>query len=315
MISGNADDGLDTDAGSVQTSVLGNIIGLDAAGTAALENGSSTNGNGISLNGSLDTVGGTAAGDSNIISGNYLRGIAIGGSDELVEGNFIGTDINGMIAIGNGVISGYAAMYVSGSDNTIGGSAAGAGNLLDGSGTEGIRLDSTLSVDNLVAGNSIGVNAAGTGALGNKLYGVLISNGATGNTIGGPTTAYANVISGNLDPGVDADGATTTGDVVANDWIGTDAGGTGVLLNGSDALAITNGASILVQGSFTGNVSNQGTLGFFGAPSVITITGNYTQTSAGTLDVDLGGTSLSQYDQLQVSGTATLAGTLDVASD
>ena len=313
VISGNADDGLDTDAGSVQTSVLGNIIGLDAAGTAALENGSSTVGNGIALGGSSDIVGGTAAGDGNIISGNYLRGVAIGGSDELVEGNFIGTDITGMIAIGNGLIPGYAAMYVSGADNTIGGSVAGAGNLLDGSGTEGIRLDSTSSVDNLVAGNDIGVNALGTGALGNKLYGVLISNGATGNTIGGPTTAYANVISGNLAPGVDADGATTTGDVVANDWIGTDAGGTGVLVNGSDALAITNGASILVEGSFTGNVSDQGTLGFFGAPSVITITGNYSQTSAGTFDVDLGGTSLSQYDQLQVSGTAALAGTLSVA--
>ena len=65
------------------------------------------------LIGSLDTIGGTAAGDSNIISGNYLRGIDIGGSDELVEGNYIGTDITGMIAIGNGVIPGYAAMYVS----------------------------------------------------------------------------------------------------------------------------------------------------------------------------------------------------------
>ncbi len=313
VISGNADDGLDTDPGSVQTIVLGNIIGLDAAGTAALENGSSTNGNGISLNGSSDMIGGTAAGDSNIISGNYLRGVSIGGSDELVEGNFIGTDITGMIAIGNGLAAGYAAMYVSGSHNTIGGSVAGAGNLLDGSGTEGIRLDSASSVDNLVAGNDIGVNAAGTGALGNKLYGVLISNGATGNTIGGPTTAYANAISGNLDPGVDVDGAATIGDVVANDWIGTDAGGTGVLLNGSDALVITNGASILVQGSFTGNVNNQGTLGFFGPPSVITITGNFTQTPAGTLDVDLGGTSLSQHDQLQISGTATLAGTLDAA--
>ena len=293
--------------------MLGNIIGLNASGTAALENGSSTAGNGLSLDGSSDTVGGTAAADRNIISGNYLRGVQIGGTDELVEGNYIGTDITGMVAIGNGLIPGYAAMYVSGSGNTIGGAVVGAGNLLDGSGTEGIRLDTTTSVDNLVAGNFIGVNAAGTGALGNHLFGVLISNGATGNSIGGPTTAYANVISGNSDPGVEVDGATTTGDIVANDWIGTDAGGTGTLPNGSDALAITNGASSLVQGSFTGNVSNQGTLGFFGAPSVITITGNFTQTSAGTLDVDLGGTSLSQYDQLEVSGTSTLAGTLSVS--
>ena len=293
--------------------MIGNIIGLDYTGTVALENGSSTAGNGIGTGATGDTIGGTIAADRNIISGNYLRGIQLNGTDEVVEGNYIGTDITGMMAIGNGVISGYAAMYVSGSDNTIGGSVAGAGNLLDGSGTEGIRLDSTSSVDNLVAGNYIGVNKAGTGALGNKLYGVLISNGATGNTIGGPTTAYANVISGNSDPGVDVDGAATSGDIVADDWIGTDAGGTGTLLNASDALEITNSASALVQGSFTGNVLDQGTLGFFGPPSVITIAGNYTQSSAGTLDVDLGGASASQYDQLQVSGTATFAGTLDVS--
>ena len=110
LISGNANDGLDIDSGSTLTTVLGNIIGLNAPGNAALENGSSTDGNGISLGGSSDTIGGTAAGDGNIISGNYLRGVYIGSSDELVEGNFIGTDITGMIAIGNGLIPGYAAM-------------------------------------------------------------------------------------------------------------------------------------------------------------------------------------------------------------
>ncbi len=312
VISGNDGDGLDLTTGSSDTTVIGNIIGLDPTGTVALENGSDTDGNGISTGSTGDTIGGTIAADRNIISGNYLRGITLGGTDEVVEGNFIGTDITGIIAIGNGLLPGYAAMYVSGSGNTIGGTVAGARNLLDGSGTEGIRLDSTTSVDNLVAGNYIGVNVAGTGALGNHLFGVLISNGATGNTIGGPSTAYANVISGNSNFGVDVDGATTTGDVVANDWIGTDAGGTGTLLNANGALVITNGASTLAEGSFTGAVSNQGSLGFFGAPSIITITGNYTQSSAGTLDADLGGTSLSQYDQLQVSGTATLAGTLNV---
>ena len=84
------------------------------------------------------------------------------------------------------------------------------------------------------------------------------------------------------------------------------------MLNGGGALEITNGAAVLAQGTFTGNVLNQGTLGFWDAPSVITIVGNYTQSAAGILDIDLGGTSSSQYDQLLVSGTATLAGTLDV---
>jgi hypothetical protein len=310
VISGNAGDGLDLSTGSSDTTVIGNIIGLDHNGSVALENGSSTVGNGISTGATGDTIGGTIAADRNLISGNYLRGILLGGTDEIVEGNYIGTDYTGLVAIGNGLVAGYAGIYVQSADNTIGGSVAGAGNLLDGSGTEGIRIDTASAIDNLVAGNFIGVNGAGTGALPNHDWGVLISNGATGNTIGGPTTAYANVISGNALPGVDVDGAATTGDAVANDWIGTDAGGTGTLLNGSDALEITNGASALVLGSFTGDVLNQGTLGFFDAPSVITITGNYTQSAAGVLDVDLGGTSLSQYDQLQVSGTATLAGTL-----
>ena len=78
------------------------------------------------------------------------------------------------------------------------------------------------------------------------------------------------------------------------------------------ALAITNGASILAAGSLTAPSAIPGRSGSLAAPSVITITGNYTQASTGTFDADLGGTSLAAYDQLQVSGTATLAGTLSV---
>ena len=129
MISGNADDGLDLTTGSSDTTVIGNIIGLDPTGTVALENGSSTAGGGIGTGSTGDTIGGTIAADRNIISGNYLRGITLGGTDEVVEGNYIGTDITGMIAIGNGLVPGYAAMYVHGADNTIGGSVAGAAQL------------------------------------------------------------------------------------------------------------------------------------------------------------------------------------------
>ena len=168
--------------------------------------------------------------------------------------------------------------------------------------------------DDLVVGNYIGTDTTGTIARGNSGAGVLIENGSSSNTIGGATSAFANVISGNTGYGVQVDGATTIGNVVANNDVGTGALRRGVIPNAGGALEITNGAAVLAAGAFVGNVVNQGTLGFWNdAPGIITITGDYTQSPAATLDVDLGGTAYSEYNQLQVSGTATLAGTLEVA--
>ena len=237
------------------------------------------------------------AADRNIISGNYLRGIDIEGSPaDLIEGNYIGTDISGAVALGNGLLPGYAGIYDTSSGDTIGGTVAGAGNIIDGNGTEGIRLDTASATGNLVAGNFIGVNAAGA-ALPNHLYGILISvgsgntiggttalaanvisgnqhdgvhiygndnlvegndigtnalgttalangaNGVTiqaggeGNTVGGLTSSAANVISGNTGYGIQVDGATTTGNVVANNWVGTGTSGSGSVPNGSGSLS------------------------------------------------------------------------------
>ena len=57
--------------------------------------------------------------------------------------------------------------------------------------------------DNVVAGNLIGTNAAGTAALGNGDDGVLIEAGATAITIGGTTASARNIISGNANDGVE----------------------------------------------------------------------------------------------------------------
>ena len=375
VISGNANDVASYSKTALDDNiVLGNIIGLDSTGTEAVGNGSTNGGDGISIgDASSNTIGGTTAADRNIISGNFLRGVDIeGATATVVEGNYIGTDITGTVALGNGVTQAYAGVYIyNAAGNMIGGTVAGAGNVIAASGSYGVRIDGPATgnlvagneigtnaagtaalpntyygifingadnntiggttaaafnvvsgnrldginingSDNLVEGNEIGTNAAGTAALANGGNGVTIDNGGSGNTIGGATTTAANLISGNTGYGIQVDGATTTGNIVANNWVGTGPGGSGSLPNASGALEITNGAVVMALGAFTGNVVNQGILGFWNAPSIMTITGNYTQSSAGTLDVDLGGTSLSQYDQLQVSGTATLAGTLAV---
>lgn len=62
----------------------------------------------------------------------------------------------------------------------------------------------------------------------------------------------------------------------------------------------------------TGSVTftNSGTLNPGNSPGTLTITGNYNQTSAGTLVIELASNTL--YDVLNITGTATLAGILKV---
>jgi hypothetical protein len=69
-------------------------------------------------------------------------------------------------------------------------------------------------------------------------------------------------------------------------------------------------------GTIQGNVSNAGTLivGGTGTTGLLSISGNYEQTSAGTLDMEIGGNTAGiQFDKLAISGSATLAGTLNVS--
>ena len=83
---------------------------------------------------------------------------------------------------------------------------------------------------NLVQGNMIGTDMTGTVAIGNTGAGVLVGDGSSANTIGGPVGGARNVISGNAE-GVLITGATTTGTLVAGNLIGTDANGTAAIGN------------------------------------------------------------------------------------
>ncbi len=77
---------------------------------------------------------------------------------------------------------------------------------------------------------------------------------------------------------------------------------------GPGVLELDNGVTL------TANVVNSGTVTLGGSQVAgATIAGNYTQTTAGTLDIKLGGASAGQYDQLHVTGNASLAGTLNVS--
>ncbi len=166
----------------------------------------------------------------------------------MVAGNDIGTNKDGTAALGNGSCG---VRIYGASNNTIGGAAAGAGNLISGNALDGVAISGPGATGNIIAGNLVGTNAAGTAALANGNHGVSIFSLASGNTVGGTTAAARNVISGNTLDGVFITGSGTTGNVVEGNYIGTDVTGTQVIANAQDGVLISAGASNNTIGGLT----------------------------------------------------------------
>ena len=225
LISGNRVDEVRVLApGGTGNVLVGNLIGTDATGTLSLAPPNSNNG--VVITGASNTVGGTDVGAGNLISGNHQQGIYVNGAgatNNVIQGNYIGTDATGTSEVSNGLRGITVANGAS--DNLIGGTDVGAGNLLSGNLQNGLELTGNGTTGNIVQGNLIGTDATGGAALPNHLRGVGISYGASGNTVGGTTPAARNIISGNLQNGVLLD-AGTDGNVIQGNFLGTDITGT-----------------------------------------------------------------------------------------
>ena len=118
--------------------VLGNFIGTDATGERAVPNSA----DGVLIDGSSNnTIGGTEIGARNVISGNSGAGVHIdpGATKNLVQGNFIGTDATGKRAVPNGA---DGVLIGESFNNTIGGTAVGAGNVISYNGGNGVSFSS-----------------------------------------------------------------------------------------------------------------------------------------------------------------------------
>jgi titin len=243
--------------------VLGNKIGTDFNGTVALPNGG--DGVGIGFFATANTIGGTATGSANVLSGNTRDGLYLFSitSGNVVLGNRIGTDVNGTAPLpnrSNGVeMSGATA-------NTIGGRVAGSANVISGNTRDGVYLFGALSSGNLVLGNRIGTDVNGTAALGNGRDGVRIVRLATANTIGGTAAGSANVISRNGGNGVYLMGNGVSGNVVLGNRIGTDKSGAARLGNARDGVLIAAGAT---RNTIGGTVAGAGNIIAFNAEGVV----------------------------------------------
>ena len=232
-------------SGSGSNVISGDYIGIAPGSSSAAGNGQ----RGIYANGSSNnTIGGATSGAGNDISGNGWSGILIddGGSSNLIEGNLIGTDVNGSLPLGNG---GDGIRIADGTNNQIGGTTSQVRNVISANVLSGVFLDDG-STGNQLQGNDIGTDATGTSPLGNQQRGVLAS-AASNNTIGGTVTGAGNVISANLWSGVLLT-AGASDNVVQGNSIGTDSGGTISLGNGGDGVAVRAADNNLIGGSATG---------------------------------------------------------------
>jgi parallel beta-helix repeat protein len=169
--------------GNVGTSgnvVQGNLVGIGLNGQTAVANTFA----GIVVSGGAvnNLIGGTIPGVANFVSANLQYGVSltdVGTSGNTVEDNFIGTDVTGTNGLGNGTGSFYGAnveLQLGASGNFIGGTAAGAGNVIAFSSVKGVLLFDPATTHNAIRGNSI---------FGNTNLGIDLNNdGVTPNHIG-----------------------------------------------------------------------------------------------------------------------------------
>jgi hypothetical protein len=266
--------------------IYGNYIGTDVTGTFALPNLF-----GVFVDGPT-IVGGTAPGTGNLISGNGGIGVQLAGIGNIVQGNYIGTDVTGTRALGNGI---YGVEITPGSNNLIGGIFPEARNVISGNGG-GIHI--VVSTGNLVQGNFIGTDVTGSHALGNG-NGLVVES--SNNLIGGMASGSRNTIAGNATTGVAiiAGGANR----IQGNYIGTDVTGTAPVPNGSDGVLIGSTATVGGTAPGAGNLisGNSGDgVGIFGADSLVQ--GNFIGTDA------TGTAALGNRTGVSITGSRNMVG-------
>jgi hypothetical protein len=297
VISGNSDAGVVvTGLAADQNLLMGNLIGTDSTGATALANGQS----GVTISfGPDDTVvGGTGAGEGNLLSGNVGAGLIVQQGDRTeFLANRIGTDTTGTAALPNG---GIGVQLLDADGSRVGDGSAAGRNLISSASFPAVTIIGlgSTATGNLVEGNYIGTDVSGNQALGNVSTGVNISNNTAGTVVGSP--GAGNVIAA-TGTGVGIAGANATGASVQANLIGIGADGSTPIGN-TTGVGISSGASDnLIGGTAPGegnriaNSNNRGVQVFTATSTGNAILGNSIYAS-GQIGIDLGGDGVTPND-------------------
>ena len=300
-----------------ENTIVGNYIGTDITGTLARPNVE----HGIYIFNAPNTrIGGTGAGDRNVISGNQNSGIFIDGllaAGAVIQGNFIGTDAAGMAALGNG----GNGIWVEDTPNiVIGGTTPAERNIISANAGANIRLFPKLASIGggyRVQGNYIGTDVTGTIELGTRGTGLYLAGinsligGTTGTTPGGPCTGACNLIAGQ-EHGITIP-VPSSNITIQGNYVGVDVTGT-VALNqrGTFCGIVTEANNVTIGGPIPAArnivVPKSGD-GICVHGSSYVIQGNYVGTDVtGTVDLSVGGSGIVVTD----SNSVTIGGTVGV---
>lgn len=249
----------------------------------ATNNGTLTNlTGGVLENGTMFTNNGSLINNGTLSNGKSFDNFA-----NFDEANFTN---NGTIT-NNGTFTNAGAAFVQIMSNN--GSFDNYGTLVNGSSVSNLDF-----FDNNTTGSLINEAGAALTISGGELrnFGTLTNNGAI--TVNGGFL----VLSG------------TSSNSMGSTFIQT-AGATEIdgVLNSVPAVQI-RGGTLLGFGTINGNVNNTGAIvepGDNGSPGFLSINGNYQQGSGGTMTIQLEGVSPTDFGVLDVTGLASLDGTVD----
>ncbi|MEZ4279036.1 MAG: right-handed parallel beta-helix repeat-containing protein [Myxococcota bacterium] len=247
LVSGNEAGGIRVD--SIQNLLVGNRIGTNRDGTAALPN----EGDGIDV-----TLGGNFVGIAergNLVSGNAGYGIHVS-APTTIESNTVGLSLDEQSEIGNPL----GGIFVEGDASLV------QDNIVGGNGSD--IADAGISItgnDHRVYANLVGTNSLGSD-LGNAGGGIAVRGAGT--RVGGP--GQGNIVgfqTVGISIAVDASDA-----IVQGNWVGTDAAGAslpntyGIAASGEDVLigsldGLTNGSGNTVANAFYGVTASYQSIG------------------------------------------------------
>ncbi|AHF90605.1 autotransporter [Opitutaceae bacterium TAV5] len=338
LISYGSFDGLDSDF------TLAPLTGLGIRQTATL--GNTGDGAGfitLAIAGDTPVWTGLASGDATTATVGGLQNWVLlnaGTGTEFITGDAALFDDTATgtttVAINDGTFSPASTTFTNSTqDYTLTGSnGINTGTLVkNGTGTLTIETPNTYTGGTTINGGTVALSGDGTlGASTAPLAvnGGTLALGGTSQTVGAVTLADGTIDNGTLT----GDSYTSTGGTVnavlagtgtfthtsgtttlggANTYTGDTLinGGTLVLDNGTvSATTVASGAFLRGEGTVNGDLFNSGTVSPGFSPGTIIVTGNYTQTAGGVLVIEIA--SAVSFDQIIVSGSASLAGTLQL---
>jgi outer membrane autotransporter protein len=290
---------INNNAGTVSGASGGftNFLDTSSAGSAAITN----NGGAVAFASGGETLFATdsTAGSATITNNGGTVSGANGGVTTFGDASTLGNAT--LIANGGTGGGGGGAIFV-GSDSA-GGTARvevfGNGELDISPGEDiVVTIGSIEDTGNVfLGGNSLTV---GSNDLSTTFSGVIQDGGRNGGTGGSLTKIGTGTL---ILSGVN----TYTGDTNVNGGV--------LQVDGSIASPdtfVNPGGTLRGTGTLGGNLTNSGIVGPGDSPGTLTINGNYTQNSNGTLQIQIGGTAAGQHDLLSIGGTASLNGTLQL---